>query len=457
MHARIKNFKKVSPDFTVDGKSVFKASAANVMFAPDKKGSSRERLQRVQGYSSKSNRQARASSNRVPDSNAGLVCMGDPFATLVRASTSSGERVCLAVCVVSDLIKHNKEKVTSIDISDLHESKLGFSLMRLQMCDSDAASGDMETWRGTPVTSGAGVVDGQNVFILKPQLLRVGPVDQWTVSGCNVDIFEEDYGDFLDLGGVKDNTGKSTSLSSGKWEFGFSMEILRGVLEMLESDSGSEEEHGSKRNLPLVDVSWLPYRDPHDSSKSLLVAENQHGAGRQSRVGGKQAGEKSFVVCKYPGCQVTYSETDFNKMRGHVGGHILREEEKTERCGMCGLAEQHEGGTTGCGLNVQVNQSGPNKSMKVTTKGDCSGYPSKKQSGTGQIRWGSAAKQTNNAPCTNTPIECVACDATNPGRWVWKYNMALHYSRVHSALECPSEFTVTADEREKVLSWSLKN
>ena len=51
-----------------------------------------------------------------------------------------------------------------------------------------------------------------------------------------------------------------------------------------------------------------------------------------------------------------------------------------------------------------------------------------------QIRYGSASTSTPKNPCTNVPILCVEGGCFERGVQFWSYNIAAHYSGVHSEL-----------------------
>lgn len=49
------------------------------------------------------------------------------------------------------------------------------------------------------------------------------------------------------------------------------------------------------------------------------------------------------------------------------------------------------------------------------------------------MRYGSAVRSTENAPCTNVPIYCPLCPTTLSGsrRTIWKYNILFHLASEH--------------------------
>ncbi len=51
-------------------------------------------------------------------------------------------------------------------------------------------------------------------------------------------------------------------------------------------------------------------------------------------------------------------------------------------------------------------------------------------------------------PSSNRPEFCGVCQEC-----LWTYDMELHYDSKHSGVECPENFLISADEREKVLNF----
>ena len=53
-------------------------------------------------------------------------------------------------------------------------------------------------------------------------------------------------------------------------------------------------------------------------------------------------------------------------------------------------------------------------------------------------------------PSSNRPEFCGVCQEC-----LWTYDMELHYDSKHSGVECPENFLISVDEREKVLNLSV--
>ena len=107
------------------------------------------------------------------------------------------------------------------------------------------------------------------------------------------------------------------------------------------------------------------------------------------------------------------------KMREHVGGHILREEIDCYRCGYCG-------GNSSCSINLKKTSH-----QTLIPESNC---PYKMK-----FSLASASKSTVTGPCTNRPVLCSICKVV-----YWSYSYKKHYEDKHSDYTCP--ITVTDAE-----------
>ena len=128
-------------------------------------------------------------------------------------------------------------------------------------------------------------------------------------------------------------------------------------------------------------------------------------------------------VFKMHKCRICQKAIRNDKMRGHIGFHILSGTVKSDVCGFCGLPS--------C-INNFVNRS------KVQIDSHCDYfYPYKKR-----------PAYSKREKCTNHLAKCEAKDC---GAAIWKYNMEEHYKIKHGLLDVPQEFVVTDDEKLTII------
>jgi hypothetical protein len=124
------------------------------------------------------------------------------------------------------------------------------------------------------------------------------------------------------------------------------------------------------------------------------------------------------LVCRIAKCK---KKIDRERMRLHAGYHILRNETINDamRCGYCG---------TLCGHQVKLIKR--SSSQTKTPFSTCEAFV--------KFSMAAAAKISDRSPCTNRPIECLACKEI-----FWSYNMELHYASKHPKVNIPTEFEIT--------------
>ncbi|KAJ7265315.1 hypothetical protein C8J57DRAFT_1036595, partial [Mycena rebaudengoi] len=124
-------------------------------------------------------------------------------------------------------------------------------------------------------------------------------------------------------------------------------------------------------------------------------------------------------------CLICGEKQAINKMREHVGTHILLSqwdiivEEPllkpvgVDQCGFCGL--------DGCITQLTISKEG-----KHSVKSSCQYHYNKMQ-------YKAAKASSNRSPCTNIPLHCAMCPKAVTGiqRTFWKYNASYHLASEH--------------------------
>ncbi|KAJ6603661.1 hypothetical protein B0H10DRAFT_2315727 [Mycena sp. CBHHK59/15] len=125
-------------------------------------------------------------------------------------------------------------------------------------------------------------------------------------------------------------------------------------------------------------------------------------------------------------CLICGKNCSLNKMRKHVGGHILLSLRGVEEPGpvirkvgvnLCGF----------CGLDGCVTQLTISKEGKHSIQSSCLYHYEKMQ-------YKAAKASSNRSPCTNVPLHCMLCTKSVAGnhRTFWKYNASFHLASEHS-------------------------
>ena len=109
-----------------------------------------------------------------------------------------------------------------------------------------------------------------------------------------------------------------------------------------------------------------------------------------------------------------------DKMRQHVGGHIIRNDIDVFSCGFCG-------GSSGCSVNFKKTTH-----HTFIPTSNCKMYK--------KFSLKSAMTSTTNTPCTNRPVKCDCCSVV-----YWSYALEKHYKEKHPESEC----TEIVSEKEK--------
>ncbi|CAF1140578.1 unnamed protein product, partial [Brachionus calyciflorus] len=131
-------------------------------------------------------------------------------------------------------------------------------------------------------------------------------------------------------------------------------------------------------------------------------------------------------------CKICDSLVLLEKMRIHVGQHILKNDSVGEHiCGYCGKL--------GCIIRLKKS-SGRGKSTVFGPDSDCKFFV--------KFSLKAASKVSKNYPCTNRPIECIICKAV-----YWSYNIAIHYKEKHPHIAPP--LSICDEEKIEVLNYKL--
>ena len=150
-------------------------------------------------------------------------------------------------------------------------------------------------------------------------------------------------------------------------------------------------------------------------------------ASSTSAVPSTSKSKSNAEVFKLHKCHMCHKNIRNDKMRGHIGFHILSGTVESDACGFCGLPS--------C-LNKFLNKS------KVQIDSHCDYfYPYKKR-----------PTYSKREKCTNY---LAKCEAKNCGAAIWKYNMEKHYQIKHELLNVPEEFLVTENEKHTI--WYYNN
>ena len=118
-------------------------------------------------------------------------------------------------------------------------------------------------------------------------------------------------------------------------------------------------------------------------------------------------------------CETCNKKMKGDKMREHIGGHIIRNEINCFTCGFCG-------GNTGCSIALKKTSHRtfvPDSNCKIFKK----------------FSLASAKTSTSSSPCTNRPVVCSICKVV-----YWSYSLNKHYEQKHSGSTFPE--TISDEE-----------
>jgi len=131
--------------------------------------------------------------------------------------------------------------------------------------------------------------------------------------------------------------------------------------------------------------------------------------------------------CCVPGCSKSIK---IDRMRLHVGAHIVRKDTLVPVCGFCGVV---------CNSPVSIvfsSGTGVNRTYKAFS--GCKYFH--------DFSMKSALNFSKGNPCTNRPVECEACAN---GSVFWSFDLHFHYQERHPFLDCP--ITMCEKEREAMI------
>ena len=145
-----------------------------------------------------------------------------------------------------------------------------------------------------------------------------------------------------------------------------------------------------------------------------------------SSSGGSSSSNKLLKTCFH--CR---KKVELEKMRCHVGSHILHNEIGTSRtCGFCGKES--------CDVKMKTSKK-QGKPFYTLEDTDCPYFYDY-----GRVK---VFKKKSN-PCTNRVVGCCIKECKS---MVWTYNMGKHYIEKHDGDDVPTDL-FTAAEREYVSS-----
>ena len=127
-------------------------------------------------------------------------------------------------------------------------------------------------------------------------------------------------------------------------------------------------------------------------------------------------------------CRICHKNIACNKMRGHVGYHILMKDIATNVCGFCGL------------------QSCSNK-LKQSSKSSTTKYFKLESSCAYFFAYGRKPVYSTREKCSN---HLARCDVSKCSAHVWKYNMVNHYEECHNSINIPEHFIISEDEKKSI-------
>ena len=176
-------------------------------------------------------------------------------------------------------------------------------------------------------------------------------------------------------------------VSNGKYQISIQhlSEIFEGLLVKAKSFGGK---------LPVREIRYV------QAKKQILYQETAAEA------------EKENVVT----CHCCQKKIKREKLREHVGGHIIRKEVEDFSCGFCGLKAGHSISLQSTSHKTKIPQS------------NCPDYR--------KFSLASARTSTQNTPCTNRPVECDICKVV-----YWSYYLKKRYEENHAASVCPENIS----------------
>ena len=122
-------------------------------------------------------------------------------------------------------------------------------------------------------------------------------------------------------------------------------------------------------------------------------------------------------------CKICRKQINCDKMRGHVGYHILKAKDvDSHSCGFCGLQS--------CS-----NKFAKNSTSKVEST--CEYF----------YAYGRKPQYSKREKCSN---HLDRCEAAGCSAVLWTYHMASHYEQCHSALKIPAKFVLSDAEKKGI-------
>ncbi|EAL17987.1 hypothetical protein CNBK3380 [Cryptococcus deneoformans B-3501A] len=320
------------------------------------------------------------------------------------------EHVTLALLYVAQLLPRDdtdKTRYISISPSDLSKFNVEGQIMLVKHSQSPIDHAEVIQWSGKFVPGKA----------CEPVNHRLFPNVSGELDACDGDT----------AGQVQQERSVSMSLV---WEY--PVEELAVLIDVLFRGHCKEDdkENGNKRTSSTVSQ-VIKERFPYSSEDGRLLLES--------------ARAREEIVAKLDVlCYQCNAETTPQKLRAHVGAHILAYHYQTGipkaqkpvgkhyPCGFCGRED--------CTLLLKASRSG--KTPQASS--DCPSFQSFQQL--------SALKSKE---CSNAPVRCkeVGCEQVH-----WKYNMRYHYEYAHVGTPMPAKYRIGREElvRMKVMTKGKK-
>jgi len=325
---------------------------------------------------------------------------GDLAATLVR----SGNRICMAVLEVTGF-QFLKEKVarTIAALDDLENPDKQIKISG-QIIDLHNSSHSSWEWTKNYLSLNSNSQDKKltrHQFVLEiPSCLAhplAASIAAKPISGSSQDI---SYYPTWKLA--------STDLHA----------VLDSLWESLEPET--EKIMGNVELLLTVSNS-LPYHDC--SNNDALYVENLPEC---------LIPQQKLVSTDKISCFLCGEVINLNKMRNHVGSHILHALRNTKDPKVCHLSSVGENPCGFCGQDNCFTQLKLKKPTGLSIASNCPYHYS-------GMQYKKAAEFSKSVPCTNVPIHCPLCPTAVSGDppTIWKYNALYHLISEHSSGSTP--------------------
>jgi hypothetical protein len=212
---------------------------------------------------------------------------------------------------------------------------------------------------------------------------------------------------------------KSVSLDTTDTTWKLASDDLWAAIDCLwESlEPNSEKIFGNAESLPSSNnPSSLPYHDTN-GIETFLLESIPDGVIPKPKLDPKKPVE----------CCLCAEKIVLNKMRNHVGTHILHSLRGTGDPKPCSKQAIGENPCGFCGLEGCLTQLQERKKGSLSVASNCQYHYA-------AMNYKAAAKFSKEIPCTNVPVHCPLCPTSVFGQsqTIWKYNAMYHLIHEHS-------------------------